>query len=170
MSNLTTPDKVMFFCSVLYNPQTWSDELIDGLFTHFNFTIQDILRPSENPLTHYYSREMGNNLERAIYIFKNQGSRDQLIDFKILTTKLENEYCVEGKRTINLDCGYLSKENMVLATGKPYAHRLYLKDGVYAELTYTFSNKTYSGLPWTYPDYLSAEKVEFFNQNRLSLL
>ncbi len=170
MSQLNKPDQVLFFCSVLFNPKIWDDKKIEDLFFHFDFVIQDILRPSENPLIDYYSNEMGDELDRAIYIFKNIGSRDQLVNFKLLTTQLENQSLLEGKRSINLDCGYISKENLVLATGKPYSHRVHLKDGVYAELTYTFQNKTYQGLPWTYPDYLSPEKIDFFNSNRSSLL
>ncbi len=170
MSLLEIPRDVLFFCSVLYNVECWDDEKIKEIFEHFEFEIQDELTPVENPLIGYYSKEMGETLKRKILIFKNRGNRDQLISLKKITTDLEIDSMVDGKRTINLDCGYLSLENMVLATGKPYSHRIYLQDGVYAELTYKFENKSFSGLPWTYPDYQHPEKIDFFNKNRQALL
>jgi len=164
MSLLETPRDVLFFCSVLYNDQFWDELKIRKIFEHFEFEIQDELDPIENPLTKYYSKEMGENLKRKIIIFKNRGSRDQLIELKKITTDLEVDSMMDSKRTINLDCGYLSLENMVLATGKPYSHRIYLMDGVYAELTYKFENKSFTSLPWTYPDYQHSEKIDFFNK------
>ena len=48
---------------------------------------------------------------------------------------------------------YLLYERFVLATGKNYSHRIYIGDGIYADLTLIFQKGAYQSLPWTYPDY-----------------
>ncbi len=70
---------------------------------------------------------------------------------------------------VNIDIGAVYKEQVLLSTSKPYSHRIYLRDGVHAELTYTYENKSYHFLPWTYPDYQHEEKLEFFNSLRKRL-
>jgi hypothetical protein len=42
---------------------------------------------------------------------------------------------------------------LILATGKQYSHRPYLRDGVYADVTLIFRDGSYNPLEWTYPDY-----------------
>ena len=46
---------------------------------------------------------------------------------------------------------------MVLASGKNYAHRIYLSKGIYADLTLIYRDKNYQPLAWTYPDYGETE-------------
>jgi hypothetical protein len=54
---------------------------------------------------------------------------------------------------VNIDPGYLAKAHLILATGKGYSHRPYLRDGIYADLTLMYQDKSFRTLPWTYPDY-----------------
>ena len=64
-------------------------------------------------------------------------------------------YAESGSRSVNLDPGLLSLENFILATGKNYSHRIYLRDGVFAEVTLIFGKKgVIRELPWSYRDYL----------------
>jgi hypothetical protein len=72
-------------------------------------------------------------------------------------------------RVVNIDVGCLSLENLQLATGKPFSHRIYLGKGVYSDLTYLFRKKTFEVLPWTYPDYRENEILRFFNLARQTL-
>ena len=37
------------------------------------------------------------------------------------------------QRRVNLDAGYLCLAKLVLASTKDHAHRIYLRDGIYAE-------------------------------------
>ncbi len=60
----------------------------------------------------------------------------------------------------------MAKEQVLLATGKPYSHRIYLSDGVFAELVYYFKEKSFHKVSWTYPDYQHEEKIKFFNSIR----
>ena len=63
---------------------------------------------------------------------------------------------------MNLDPGYITPAKLVLASTKDHAHRLYLADGIYAEVTLAFRGKQWQPLEWTYPDYRRADFQEFF--------
>ena len=128
------------------------------------------------PMKEYYSKEMGDPklLQRLFGVSLSLQSRDDFLGAKIWSTDKENQMsqvdsCGVKFRTLNLDLGCLSLENMQLATGKPYAHRIYLGKGVYSDLTYLFQNKSYEPLSWTYPDYREKEIINFFNSVRSSL-
>jgi len=43
----------------------------------------------------------------------------------------------------------------VLATTKDHSHRIYLGQGIYAEVTLTYRDRDWRPWPWTYPDYRS---------------
>jgi hypothetical protein len=120
--------------------------------------------------TRYYEREMGWPLHRRFISFLNLISPDSISDVKLITNTLENRHLSNKKRTINIDPGYISSERLVLATGKNYIHRIYLKDGIYADLTLVFHDGTFKPLPWTYPDYADEKVIGFFNRVRSDYL
>lgn len=104
--------------------------------------------------TDYYKEEMGEGLFRKILSFERLIKPDSLPDIKLFTNSLESEYLTgDGKRVINIDPGYISMEKMVLASCKNFAHRVYLKNGVYADLTLVYRAGNFQSLEWTFPDY-----------------
>lgn len=105
--------------------------------------------------TDYYNAEMGSPLFRRFLQAENPVPRDSLPDIKIALERIEIGLSVDGRRTVNLDPGLVTAENFILATGKNFTHRVYLRDGVFAELTLEFRGGDYRPLPWTYPDYAS---------------
>jgi hypothetical protein len=76
-----------------------------------------------------------------------------LAQIKVQTNLLETEQSAGGNRLVNIDPGYLLAERLVLASGKNYAHRIYLSSGIYADLTLVYRDRDYRPLAWTYPDY-----------------
>jgi len=122
------------------------------------------LLPFEYPS--YYAAEMGPSLMRRFVSFENLIRPESLPDVKNLTNGLEDRFAVAERRTVNIDPGYIAKAHLILATGKGYTHRPYLRDGIYADLTLMFSHKTFSTLPWTYPDYAEKSCIEMFNKIR----
>ncbi len=161
MSQLNRPTDVRYFCSCLYK------ESIDvSVVLGQKFQIIEAFEPSFNPLSEYYSKEMGTDLKRTIFFFDEVSRRENLVGYKLWADRIERETSVEGRRTINIDVGYIAKEQVLLATGKPYSHRIYLSDGVFAELVYTYSDKTFKSLSWTYPDYQAEEKISVFKRFR----
>ncbi len=121
--------------------------------------------------TKYYDKEMGTGLLRKWVCFDGLIAQDDLPQIKLMTNKLEEEFAdnVEGKskRCINLDPGYVTAAKLVLASTKDFAHRLYLGQGIYGEVTLYYSrSKGWRPYEWTYPDYRQAESLEFFKQVR----
>ena len=103
--------------------------------------------------TEYYHAEMGKPLIRRFASFDGLIQQEQLAQIKVETNLLETERSLGGKRTVNIDPGYLLAERLVLASGKNQAHRVYLNRGIYADLTLVFRDRDYRPLSWTYPDY-----------------
>jgi hypothetical protein len=124
--------------------------------------------------TTYYAAEFGENLKRRFVSFEKLVHPGKLAGIKLLTNALElvlsgakgMEWAVEGRRQINIDPGYISHSKLVLATTKDHAHRIYLGQGIYAEVTLHFRGGTFQPWPWTYPDYASPPLIAIFNQIR----
>ena len=120
--------------------------------------------------TDYYNEEMGNGLKMRFVSFERLVKRSSLPQIKLLSIKLEKKFSLKNgnleKRKVNIDPGLLSMENFILATHKPYSHRIYLKKGIWADLTLIFSKTGFSNLPWTYPNYRSENVKKILYQIR----
>jgi hypothetical protein len=116
--------------------------------------------------TDYYTSEMGAPLFRRLLAFENLIGQDQLVYVKSCTNNLEARYAMHQKRRINADPGILSHERFVLATGKNFTHRIYLKNGIFADLTLIFTGGRFQVLPWTYPDYRDPKMLNFLEKTR----
>ncbi|MDY6951162.1 MAG: DUF4416 family protein [Thermodesulfobacteriota bacterium] len=111
--------------------------------------------------TDYYESEMGAPLFRRLMAFCDLIEQTSLPDVKLLTNDLEKRFARQGKRVANIDPGYLSAERFVLATGKNFTHRIYLRAGIYADLTLVYHKGGFQALEWTYPDYGGGEIIRF---------
>ena len=116
--------------------------------------------------TDYYRAEMGAPLFRRLLVFERLIDQSRLSDIKLKTNELEMAYSARGQRRVNIDPGYLLLERFVLATGKNYSHRIYIGEGIYADLTLIFQKGAYQPLPWTYPDYADDSMRVFLKQVR----
>lgn len=116
--------------------------------------------------TDYYSREMGKPLYRRMLVFVQLVEQMALAEIKLHTNTIERKYAAADQRRVNIDPGYLLYERFVLATGKNYSHRIYIGEGIYADLTLIFQKGAYQSLPWTYPDYQDAGMRAFLIQVR----
>lgn len=116
--------------------------------------------------TDYYAREMGADLFRRVVSFEKLIGQDELADIKLFTNSLEAEFAAGNARRINIDPGYLLPERLVLATGKNFAHRIYIGKQIYADLTLIYQNGEYRALAWTYPDYTSPDMLTFLERAR----
>ena len=116
--------------------------------------------------TRYYAGEMGWPLYRRFISFEDLTSPERLVQLKHKTNGLEQQTVTNEKRKINIDPGYISPERLILATGKNFTHRVYLSQGIYADLTLIFQKGCFTPLPWTYPDYADPAIIQLFNQVR----
>jgi hypothetical protein len=120
--------------------------------------------------TTYYAEEFGDNLLRQFISFSDLIDAARLPEIKLCTNDLEQEFASDGARAINLDPGYIDLSKLVLATTKNHQHRLYLDQGIFAEVTLRFTRNSFRPWEWTYPDYCTDHHIQFFNQVRQTYL
>jgi len=152
MAQVKPAEPVALICGMIAGREAWLEEAaallgrrigpIDLTSDTFPFDFTD-----------YYEPRMGPNLLRRFVCFERLIDPGDLADIKRLTNDLEG--CVAGEvpRPINLDPGTLNASQLVLASTKPYAHRIYLRDGIRAEVALLHQHGRWVPLPWTYPDY-----------------
>lgn len=114
----------------------------------------------------YYCKELGNGLKRKFVCFKRLISPGILPDIKIFSNHLEEKFSFNSNRCINIDPGYLTLAKLVLASTKDYAHRIYLGQEIFAEITLCYKGKSFVPLSWAYPDYQNAACINIFNHMR----
>jgi len=112
--------------------------------------------------THYYEPEMGKELIRFWAAFKEMRMPEELVRMKWSCTAIENTFSIESKRRVNLDPGYLTEAKIVLASFKDFSHRLYLTQGVFADMQLMFRSKNFVPMEWTFSDYKSETAQAFF--------
>ena len=59
--------------------------------------------------THYYAPEMGTPLSRRVLVFKELIRQRDLADIKQQTNAVEHRYGRDGRRSVNIDPGYLER-------------------------------------------------------------
>ncbi|MDP2911402.1 MAG: DUF4416 family protein [Candidatus Omnitrophota bacterium] len=119
--------------------------------------------------TDYYEKEMGAGLKRVFISFKKLISPEKISKIKLFANSVEEKLAKNNKRLINLDPGYVSDAKLILATTKDYCHRIYLTNGIYAEVTLKWRRGGFEPFEWTYPDYQSREYIDIFNTIRKRL-
>ena len=124
--------------------------------------------------TDYYEKEFGKKLIQNLFSFSTLIRQDELAEIKRITNDLESNFSrnnikknISGlKRKINLDPGYITLNKYILASTKDGPSRIYLDQGIYAEITLRFINKSFVPCEYTYPNYKTNEYVNFLNSVR----
>jgi len=116
--------------------------------------------------THYYDEEMGVPITRYFCSFRDLVSPDTLAGIKVFTNELEEKHAENGMRRVNLDPGCISLRRLMLASTKDNGRRIPLSGGIYAEITLVFIGGSFRPVPWTYPDFRSAEYLEAMKEIR----
>jgi len=109
------------------------------------------------PWSGYYDEEMGGRPRRSFLSFERLVDPSTLARIKLATNDIEASFSESGSRRINIDPGLLSLGRFALATTKERPHRIPLGLGIFGELTLIYEKGEYRALPWTYPDWASAE-------------
>jgi len=160
------PQPVKFIASILGADMQATNQVIEKLKEKFGDTdyMSDALKFDS---TDYYEPEMGAGLQRRLLSFTTLIMPDELSEIKLATNKLENEFASpDGKRNLNIDPGYIALCHLILATGKAFTHRPYLRNGIYADLTLVYRAGRFQTLEWTFPDYGSEEMLKILTMLR----
>lgn len=146
------PEKAILFVGTLFSKNEYYFQAIQSLGKFFGEVIM------ESPLikwdfSDYYKKEIGEPIYRRFIFLKNLIEQENLSDIKLTTNDIEKSLSSDGKRNINLDPGYLTPAKIVLASTKDYSHRIYLKDGIYGEVTLIFRQGRFVPHINTYRDF-----------------
>ena len=121
----------------------------------------------------YYRATMGDKLMKQFAVLANWYEPANLADHKLMMHAWESDlaksFSFDMERPLNIDPGYMSMTKLVLASTKNREHRIYLRDGIYAEVTLAFRDQQWQPLPWTYPDYQREDFRVFFHECRKHL-
>jgi hypothetical protein len=159
-------EPVKLMCGILYNreePFIAALEMLENKFGPVEFESERF------PFSHsdYYTKEMGPDLTRCFLSFEDLTMPDKLAEAKQTAIKLEEKFLNEqGGRLVNVDPGLVGLGNLVLASTKEYAHRVYLGEGIFGEVSMIFEDKKFIPLAWTYPDYRRQETLRFLGRVR----
>ena len=121
----------------------------------------------------YYRSTMGDQLKKQFVILASWYDPADLAKHKLMMHAWEGDlaksFASDVERPLNIDPGYMSMTKLVLASTKNREHRIYLRDGIYAEVTLAFRDQHWQPLPWTYPDYQRDDFRVFFHECRKHL-
>ncbi|MBI5361096.1 MAG: DUF4416 family protein [Planctomycetes bacterium] len=169
MSKITYPKEVKLFIGIL----TAFEDLLTPLKETLQAEYGEI--DLESPLfdftqTAYYETEMGRNIKKKFYSFKNLIDPGVIAGIKIRTNEIEEIFAKKFpkgvSRPVNLDPGYIEASKVVLASAKNFSHRIYVEKGIYAEITLHFSKGGFREHEWTFPDYKTEGYQKFLKITR----
>ena len=143
-------------------------EIMTERFGPYDFETEEFSFTKE--FSDYYDDELGGEARRKILSFRDLIDPTLQADIKTFTNEVEAMLSIDGKRTVNLDPGFLSHGRLLLATTKKTGFRIPLKDGIYTELTLFYARGAWQKLPWTYRDYQSPRVQTFLTEVRKKYL
>jgi len=104
-------------------------------------------------ITDYYEPEMGGSLKRRLVSFRQLVPPESLSSAKHICNDIEDRFSGEKGRLVNLDVGYLDHSKIILASFKGAGQKIYLKDGVWADMVARYRGGKYCPFEWTFPDF-----------------
>ena len=165
MGTIRDIQPVKLICGLTFSEGIDLDRVIADMEDAFG-TVEERSPVFEFTFTRYYREEMGDNLKKLFLSFSGLIHPGQLPSIKLKTNHIEQTWSVGGKRTINLDPGYIAGAKLVLASTKDFAHRVFLADGIYGDVQLQFRQNRFWSEKWTFPDYQTDEALAFFRRVR----
>jgi hypothetical protein len=165
-SHKTCLDPVKLFCGIILSPAldfSGVKAVLEGRFGPVDYAspAMDFCK-----YTTYYNPEMGEGLKRLFISFEKLIDRALLPDIKKEAIEIEKDFSLQGKRRVNLDPGCMGLGQLFLASTKDNFFRIYIRDGVFEEVTLYYERGKFMTFPWTYRDYASEEYHKVFQEIR----
>ncbi|MBQ7544417.1 MAG: DUF4416 family protein [Synergistaceae bacterium] len=114
--------------------------------------------------TDYY-HDIAPELSRVFVCFPGMLNPEGLADWKHQAIEIEAQ-SRQPIRAVNIDPGYIDGARLVLASTKDHAHRIYLRDGIFAEVTMRYRFGGWKSFDYTFPDFASGVYDEFLSGAR----
>jgi hypothetical protein len=163
------PEAVRLFAGIMFDKQFGVGRVLDELEDRFG-PAESVYGPVPFAWSDYYAGEMGGTLLKTYVCYGKLADRDTLPDIKLWTNDIEQRHAEAGRRKVNIDPGYLARDKLALATTKDFYHRLFLRSGIYGEVTLHFRQGRFRHFSWTYPDYREEMFHEFLIKARADLV
>lgn len=117
--------------------------------------------------TDYYN-SISPALFRTFLSFQGLVGAGGLADWKNFSCSAEK---MSGEsRKVNIDPGYVNGSRLVLASTKDHAHRIFLRDGIFAEVTLRYMKRRWVAFDCTFPDFSSGLYDGFLDDVRMDWL
>jgi len=116
--------------------------------------------------TAYYHAEMGEGLSRVFFELPGLVEPDFLLHVKAKARELEKVLSFHGRRSVNIDPGYLDSFKVVLLSDKYSGRKVYLGQRCYADVTLTFSRGAWQADERAFPDFRSGRYFVYFMKLR----
>ncbi len=165
MANKGAPELVKAFVAVLGSDDQQmkaAAEALTGVWGPLD------LRSQVFPFAHtdYYEAEMGADLRRQFFAFERLVDPGQLPELKEQAALLEDQLASDGRRPVNLDPGYLDYNKVVLASYKAGGQKIYMRDGVYADMVLLYERGQFNPFIWTFPDFVGPDYAPVLTELR----
>jgi len=181
MAHIKDIAKVKLIIGLMFVDENIKKETIKELVEKYG-PIQESLSYDFN-FTDYYNPEMGEGIKKELLVFSNLIDREKLAEIKTFTNTIEDKALKDTKednesnnndkedekqinRLVNLDPGYLTLMNVILASAKEMPHKIYFGLGLFGDVVLEYKQKSYQHSPHTFPDYRSDIVKEFLNKVR----
>ncbi|MCL2010357.1 MAG: DUF4416 family protein [Synergistaceae bacterium] len=128
---------------------------------------ENVSPPVPFAATDYY-RDIAPRLARRFVCFEGLARAGDLPDWKHASIGVEGES--RNPRIVNIDPGYVDGARLVLASTKDHAHRVYLRNGIFAEVTMRFRFGKWMPFDYTFPDFAGGAYDRFLSAARESWL
>lgn len=148
-------------CGIIFSEEKSYQKALELLTKEFG----EIEKKSEpyyfSAFTSYYGPEIGPDLQRQFLVFKKLIEAEEIPEIKLKTIEMEKKLSKQNKRTVNLDPGYLTSSQFILASVKASSGKIYLAKNIWAQLIYRISQNKIIENGRTFPD-LRQEKIKEF--------
>lgn len=172
MGSITQPSPVVFIVAITYSDESVHDSVLGELIELYGPVLMSS-EPFAFTMTEYYTEEMGEGLYKRLHAFEQFIDPGELARIKNVTNGIEGLYLrtdgPAGARSVNIDPGYVSLAKLVLASTKNFSHRIYIGQGIYAEITLSWYHGVFNPHKYTYRDYNTTLVMDFLTSVRAHL-
>ena len=136
--------------------------------------ISEFLGPIERESESYpfdytdYYKCISSELMRCFFSFTGLRHPCGLVSWKKQAIDIEScsAGAAQSSRRVNIDPGYIDGARLILASTKDNAHRIYLHDDIYAEVTLCRRKRGWESFSYTFPDFASGVYDDFLEAVR----
>jgi hypothetical protein len=157
----TEPVPVKLICGLLYSDADLAEQALLRLSRLFGrIDYKSPMYPFT--ITDYYNAEMGTPILRQFISFQELIHPLRLPQIKIACNAVEEALAISAMRKVNLDPGYMDYDKLILASAKYNGHKVYLDQGIYADVTMRFEHGGYQAAAYAFPDFKTGQYQQAF--------